>query len=267
MPRKVGIAYTYAITRIATGQRYIGVTIEPDTRWAMHRWSAGRSPQLIHKALAKYGADAFTFEILACSRTWKDAALIERQLIAQYGTHVSDGGYNLTLGGEGPYGRVCSLETRAKLSRSRKGKGHRIPAAQKEVHRRHTLAMYRDHPELRLELGRRATAARVRNGHNGVGRKNSEETLERMRVAALERWSKTTLGDRKSHMDRAVSASIASRSARNEARDIQMVEMRISGATLAEIGQKYGITKQAVRDALLKRMGDKYHARSAVPPT
>lgn len=115
------VVYLYKITRLATGQSYIGVTVNPRKREATHKWIANKRHrglfQLIHKAIAKYGCDAFSFEVIACSRNYESALQTEIDLIAQWQSHISDSGYNLTRGGEGPSGRSCTPETRASAFR------------------------------------------------------------------------------------------------------------------------------------------------------
>jgi group I intron endonuclease len=185
------IAYLYIITRTETGQRYIGITINHRKRWSSHKWLAktGRTEQLVHRAIAKYGADSFTFEVVGCARSWADACQAEAHLIEQYGSHVSLGGYNLTLGGEGPAGRTCSPETKARISASRKGQpGRPIPPEEREATRIRLLQLYADDPSQRSLRASRSIESRNRNGNTGHGRKNSPETIERMRLAALKVW-------------------------------------------------------------------------------
>lgn len=191
------VVFLYRITRIETGKTYIGMTTKPTIRWWTHRWMAGKSSSLIHKALAKYGEDSFVFEIIGCSRNWQDGAETERQLIMQYGSYVLDGGYNLTKGGEGVLGNIFSDESRERIGRSRRGKpGRPIPESEKQVHRDHTLRMYAEHPEYRNELSKRALESRIRNGNLITGRTNSEETKRKMSEAAKKRWSSIAAEDR-----------------------------------------------------------------------
>lgn len=206
MRRSNCICYLYAITRIATGQKYVGLTVKPRVRWWTHCWSAGRSPQLIHKAIAKHGRDAFSFDVIACSKDWRSGVVIEQQLIAQMESHVSLGGYNLTLGGEGPLGRICSAKTKEKISSANRGRGHKIPDEQRLIHRARTLATYAAHPEYRPLLAKLSVESRIRNGNTGLGRKNSIETLARMRDAAIKRWTNVSTEERTAHMKPALLA-------------------------------------------------------------
>jgi group I intron endonuclease len=233
--RPNGIAYLYCITRIATGQKYIGLTIDPKVRWWTHCWSAGRSRQFIHRAIAKYGSDAFTFEIVACARTWIEGAETERRLIAQHRSFVKDGGYNLTTGGEGPHGRVCSEETRARIGQSRKGQpGRQISAAERDIHRKQTLQMYANHPEYRAELSKRSLESRIRNGNLGIGRSNSPDTIARMRKAARKRWSGKTPEQRSA----AVCGSSSKEQRRERARHTHLTKVAL-GNDIATIHKRF----------------------------
>jgi group I intron endonuclease len=204
--KPIGIAYLYSITRIETGQRYIGLTINPEVRWWTHRWSAGKSNNRIHRAIAKHGAEAFRFEIIACARTWEDGAQVERQLIEQFRCHVSQGGYNLTTGGEGHAGVPCSPETKERIGRSRRGKpGRPIPPAEREIHREHLLRRFKEDPTAFYEMAQNSMNSRIRNGHL-TGRKNSPKTIEKMRDSAKLRWSNVSQQERQAHMRPAISA-------------------------------------------------------------
>lgn len=187
------VVYLYRITHTASGRCYIGLTIEPRKRRNTHAWLANKLPgrsALIHRAMAKYGRDAFIFEVIASATSWADAIEAERLLILQEDAHVSCGGFNLTQGGEGPFGRTCSQETRDKISASRRGQpGRKISDEEKAAARERVLRMYAERPELRSGMARRSIEARKRNGNMGHGRKHSPERIEKIRQAALKRWA------------------------------------------------------------------------------
>jgi len=73
---------------------------------------------LFTRALKKYGAGAFAWEILYQDED-KDWTLnvMEEYYIRKYKTHMSHGGYNMTWGGEGAFGRIVLSETRNKISK------------------------------------------------------------------------------------------------------------------------------------------------------
>ncbi len=94
--------YLYKITNLINNKLYIGQTIQPTKRWYDHRNAAARPVQIISRAIHKYGAHNFIFEVIATSKTQEDANLIEILLIQQYESHISTGkGYNTSLGGTG----------------------------------------------------------------------------------------------------------------------------------------------------------------------
>ncbi len=179
------ISYLYVITRILTGQQYVGITADPEKRWYEHGWlsKTKRTRQLIHRAIRKYGIDAFRFEVVGCCRRWSDACLAEAQLICQLGSHVTSGGYNLTLGGEGPNGRVCSEETRRRISAGNTGKVGRVNTEEeKAAARARLLKRWAENPQQFAE-------AASMGGKAQVGRKNSPETKARMSASAYKVWA------------------------------------------------------------------------------
>lgn len=90
--------YLYRITNTINGKIYIGQTIQPDKRWYQHRKDSANPTQIIHHAINKYGAEVFTFEVIAGSKTWEETNDTEALLIAQYNSLVPNG-YNVSLGG------------------------------------------------------------------------------------------------------------------------------------------------------------------------
>lgn len=121
---------------------YVGKTVQTfDVRWGGHVGSArrGDNGMLICRAIRKHGPDAFDRRVIEeC-----DVAVVgarETHWIKELRTHVSQGGYNLTYGGDGgllgyefsdaskqkirekALGRKHSEETRAKISAAHTGK-------------------------------------------------------------------------------------------------------------------------------------------------
>src|SRR5690242_8401962 len=90
----------YKITHQESGKSYIGITTRKvEMRWHYHK-TLGRPG--IGAAIQKYGADAFTFEVIACAKSLQDILGVEEALIAQWGTIATDG-YNMNGGGKGHY--------------------------------------------------------------------------------------------------------------------------------------------------------------------
>ena len=108
----------YRIKHKESGKSYIGLSVDIHARWKQHRSFAktGRR-SAIYNALAKYGVDAFEFDVLEeCPPEQLEQK--ERIWIAKLNTVQN--GYNLTLGGES--NKEVSAETKAKLSIANTGK-------------------------------------------------------------------------------------------------------------------------------------------------
>lgn len=101
--------FAYLVVNRVNGKKYVGITAKPAKRWRDHLFLAERSRKhALHHAIEKYGAEVFSYEVIAGARTWSDLCWLESALIAQHGTFVADGhGYNMTRGGEGTPGRKC----------------------------------------------------------------------------------------------------------------------------------------------------------------
>ena len=98
--------HAYLITCHITGRRYVGITSRGlKRRWTEHLYDArtGAKGMAISRAIAKHGADNFSIEPLCSAGSWADICAVESVLIQQWGTRTPDG-YNVSNGGEGPFG-------------------------------------------------------------------------------------------------------------------------------------------------------------------
>ena len=112
-----------------------------------------------HNVVNKYG---YEVQILKSDLTWEDACEMEKVLISWFGRRDLGLGtlVNLTDGGEGNVGWVASDETRARMSKSKKGK-------------------------LSLNYGKKASKeAKEKMSISATGRKHSEESKEKNRIAS-----------------------------------------------------------------------------------
>ena len=112
-----------------------------------------------HNVVNKYG---YEVQILKSDLTWEDACEMEKVLISWFGRRDLGLGtlVNLTDGGEGNVGWVASDETRARMSKSKKGK-------------------------LSHNYGKKASKeAKEKMSISATGRKHSEESKEKNRIAS-----------------------------------------------------------------------------------
>lgn len=111
----------YIITNTTNGRQYVGVTKRSVARrWWEHKRTTGLLVlQPLGKAIAKYGSDAFTIEVIASAKTMLDLMELERLLIAQHDT-LAPNGYNLTSGGYGMFKPADNL--RANIGAHLRGK-------------------------------------------------------------------------------------------------------------------------------------------------
>ena len=114
----------YLITCHVNGRCYVGITSRAlRRRWYEHLYDArtGAKRMAVTRAIAKYGADNFSIAALCCARTWEDICAAEVTLIEQLGTRTP-GGYNVSNGGEGPFGVKRSAESVERSAAKHRGK-------------------------------------------------------------------------------------------------------------------------------------------------
>ena len=96
----------YLVTNVANGKQYVGLTTTSlDERWCGHLRQAlnnHEKPSLLHKAIAEFGKENFTIEVIDCASSAEDLRAKEREWIKSMNTQRPNG-YNVTLGGEGVY--------------------------------------------------------------------------------------------------------------------------------------------------------------------
>jgi len=104
------------------GKKYIGKTMgSMEERKNEHRWIIGKSRCVFHRALRKYGFDAFEWKVLMREDNEDDLNESEIACIKMLKTKVPNG-YNMTDGGEGVSGWNPSWEWRDKNSENHIGK-------------------------------------------------------------------------------------------------------------------------------------------------
>lgn len=90
----------YCITNKLNGKRYVGKTkYSIESRFDQHAKASNKINTYIHNAILKYGRENFTVELIAQvdDEDWK---YWEKYYIKKYHSHFTEGGYNITYGGD-----------------------------------------------------------------------------------------------------------------------------------------------------------------------
>jgi len=114
----------YKATNIKNNKCYIGIDLNWSHRISAHKAAVKRGSNLLfHNAIRKHGLENFKWEILYQSKDLFHAKNeMEKFFILRENSFFENGfGYNMTLGGEATLGWKPSLETRKKISESKKG--------------------------------------------------------------------------------------------------------------------------------------------------
>ena len=108
----------YCATNTVNGKRYVGQTVRSlKRRWQFHLKSAKDGSECtLHRAIRKYGAEAFKVEQIDFAESPEDLNEKEVRYILLLKT-LTPNGYNLTRGGEGSVGYSHSEEIRQRMSK------------------------------------------------------------------------------------------------------------------------------------------------------
>lgn len=108
----------YSHRCLVTNKVYIGITCQkPENRWGGGK--NYRGCKYFYNAIIKYGWDNFEHFIIATNLSKQEACKLETSFINVYKSLGMS--YNITDGGEGVSGTHHSPESRAKISKTRKG--------------------------------------------------------------------------------------------------------------------------------------------------
>lgn len=133
--------YTVYKHTTPNGKVYVGITsLNPEKRWLNGR--GYRRNDHFWNAIKKYGWDNISHEILIEGVSREEATRLEQFYIAVFQSDFGDNGYNLTSGGE--TGAVHNIESRQKLSESKKGKRYNIGVPFTEERKRHLRENHAD---------------------------------------------------------------------------------------------------------------------------
>jgi len=183
----------YKATNVLNGKVYIGQTIRTLLkRQAEHIRITKRNPeQYFHKAIHKYNAENFEWEVVDYASSIEELNEKEKEWIWLNYSNNSQFGYNLTEGGEGSSGRVVSKET--KLLIGSKSKNRFVSEEAREKHR--ISSKGRRHSEetkkvmsAKGKLRSQSEEARLKNSLAHKGKKVSEESC--MRQSEMRRGKK-----------------------------------------------------------------------------
>ncbi len=151
----------YLIANKINGHMYVGQSIHIHQRWNEHCALKDLDSSLVEKAIAKYGEENFSFEIIITlendTEKLNDA---EREWIAILNTYEDKNHYNQTPGGD-----FCPMKEPdivAKIS----GKNHRMYGK-----------------KLPEETRKKMSKAQSGENNNMYGKKHSEETRKKMSKA------------------------------------------------------------------------------------
>ena len=153
-----------------SGKVYVGMT----SKSAEERWRNGRGYRRNNhfwNAIKKYGWDNIQHEILAKGLSREEAGRVEQMYIALFESDDQLKGYNLTTGGE--KGARHTIESRRKLSESKKGKRYNIGVPFTEERKKHLSENHADvSGEKNPNYGRKLTAEEIaiRQSHRTYAR-------------------------------------------------------------------------------------------------
>lgn len=123
------------------GKVYVGITGKD----VEQRWQNGRGYRRNNhfwNAIKKYGWENIKHEILGLGLTKEKACELEKYYISKFHSDNQNFGYNLTSGGE--QGAKHSLESRKKLSESKKGQRYNIGIPFTEERKQHLRENHAD---------------------------------------------------------------------------------------------------------------------------
>lgn len=203
------IWHVYRVTNIETGQRYVGITAKTiAVRWHQHKLNgyAGRGGYLA-RAIRTYKHTSFYWEPIYEAVDEREAKIVERGLIAQWGTYAPRG-YNLTSGGEKTAGYHLAPEVREKQRQGRLGKTH-TDVAKAKMRAARLGKPLSDEVRANMSANHRPTWSPAQRAAIGAALRTAEHR-EKLRALALERYRITPARKR-------TEAERATLSARNKA--------------------------------------------------
>jgi group I intron endonuclease len=166
----------YKAICVVTNKCYIGQTVKSlEKRKNEHlNGAAAGLDYHFYRALRAHGFENFEWTILAIPSSFGMMNTLEELYIEKFDSFVS--GYNMTLGGSGSPGRICSEITKKKLSIAGIGKHHSEEAKQKMK----KAAIGRTHTATTKQKIREAVLG---ENHPNYGKSRNDETKQKISKA------------------------------------------------------------------------------------
>lgn len=152
-----------------SGKVYHGITVRAvESRLSEHSRRAllGDKTLPLHRAIRKYGINAFKVEIMNPSTDIDELHALEVAAISRDNSYAPNG-YNATFGGEGAVGRVCSKESRDNYRR----------AAERKLVRMKEQRASRTPEQIAAEKANRSAATKKKWADGAYGKPKTEEQL------------------------------------------------------------------------------------------
>ena len=126
--------------------------------------------------------DVFTIETIYTSEDLEHTLnIMENQFIVEHNTHISKGGYNMTMGGEGSIGLTHSTETKRKISEANTGK---VVSIETKINL-----------SIALKGNTHTTEAKRKISEYRKGKSHSNETKMKLKASALSRASRKLVSE------------------------------------------------------------------------
>ena len=161
----------YKATNIINNKSYIGQTTRSlEKRMEAHIYSSKSGKTPFMKSMRKYGPENYKWTILCRCSSKEMLNTMEYFYITHYKTHIDDGGYNLTWGGEGTVGHKHTDESKEKMCLAKVGKNTNTPESRRINSEKHLGIV-------------RSEETRKKMSDAQIGKKHSQETKDKISKA------------------------------------------------------------------------------------
>lgn len=239
----------YAIINKRDCKKYIGQSVNIHKRWNEHRHALEQNKHFnIHLQRAWNNGDRFEFTVIEKCDIDK---LNEREIywIEYYNTMDMRYGYNLCAGGNSTTGRVCSEETRKKISEGNRGKKISAETLRK---RSETFRKHMEDPVYRERHHKIMSEVSKKHGSPwNKGRSPSAETRKKLSEKLMGRY----VSEEHKEKLRGLYSGSKSITAKLNEQDVVQIRLRfLSGERQCDIHKDYPqITTQTLYDIVRNR--------------